>query len=192
MHILVFFGSARKQGNTAELLQMFLKGTAEGPQVTTEIIDAYTTPVAPCRDCRWCWKHPGCCIDDYAQVIYGKIEQADLIVFATPVYFHSVPAPLKTIIDRFQTYWASTVRKDRPAAVNRTGVLLLTGGAPAFPHQFTGTQMVLEGALKELNASVDGILTASATDRVPVSQQTGLLAEAFELGSRLARRQTRT
>ena len=109
MKTLVLFGAARENGQTKALLNAFL----EGLEGEVEIIDAYRMKdVAPCKDCRFCWYKKGCSIKDGMQEIYKKYEEADNIVVATPMYFHSVTGELKVLIDRFQLYWAGHVRKD--------------------------------------------------------------------------------
>ncbi len=178
MKTLAFYASARRKGNTLDLLHGFLEALDQ----EAEIIDAYRTKdIAPCIDCRYCWSSPGCSIKDGMQEIYRKTAEADLIVFASPVYFHSVPGPLKIIIDRMQTFWAGRLRGDKPKNPTKKGILLLTGGAPSFPDQFTGAELVLKGVLKDAGAELSGIVTAHTTDSIPVSSCPEVLQSARKL-----------
>lgn len=169
MNILIFFGSARKKGHTREILDLLLDKAPHDAKIT--IIDAYRREdIAPCKDCRYCWRTPGCCIQDGAQEIYESVERADVLIFATPVYFHSVTGPLKVLIDRFQTYWASSLRGDRPSRPRGKGAFLLTGGARPFTDQFLGAELVLKGVLNDLGFSFVGSVCAADTDHLQIKE----------------------
>lgn len=181
MKTLVLFGSAREKGNTKELLNTFLS-ELEGE---IEVIDAYKTKVQPCKDCRYCWNKRGCSINDGMQEIYRKVDEADNIILASPIYFHSVPGPMKIIIDRFQVYWASCLRKDHPEKNTKKGVILMVGGAPAFEEQFTAGEAVLKTLLKDFAADCIGVIAYPSTDKNPVSNNEVLKNEARNLALKL-------
>lgn len=184
MNILIFFGSARKRGHTKELLDLLVAAAPDDADI--RIIDAYRMEdIAPCRDCRYCWRNPGCSIQDGAQGIYDSIDRADVIIFATPVYFHSVTAPLKGIIDRLQTYWASSMREDRPSEPRGKGAILLTGGARPFPDQFLGATLVLNGVLSDLCFQSVGAVCASDTDHRRLIEDPEIIEEVKRLADRL-------
>lgn len=124
MKTMILEGSARRRGRTAELVE-FLRLRLPG-EVT--VVRAYDTPVSPCRDCRYCLSHPGCAVKDEMQDLYPAIEGCDNLIIASPLYFHSVPAPLKTIIDRLQPYWAATVRGGRRSDLHQAGRAAAGGG----------------------------------------------------------------
>ncbi|WP_411679357.1 flavodoxin family protein [Clostridium thailandense] len=166
MKTLIFFGSARKEGNTKEMVNIFI----DELQGDVEVIDAYRSTISPCIDCRYCWHKRGCSIKDDMQSIYKKIDEADNIVFASPMYFYNVPSPLKIIIDRLQVYWAGVLRKDRPELGAKKGAILMCGGARPFKNQFIAGEIVLKAVLKDLSAECLGIVTSSYTDKFPVSQ----------------------
>ena len=173
MKTLVLFGSARKQGETRAMLDLFLEamGSKAGD---VEIIDCYTTDVNPCTDCRYCWEHRACSIQDTMQEIYRKIDAADNIVIAAPVYFYSIPGKMKILIDRLQIYWAGTLRGDKPKINIKKGAGLLTGGAPSFPNQFIGAELVLKGVFTALSAENLGIITFPDTDKKRVNENEAL------------------
>ena len=178
MKTIVFFGSARKSGNTRALLNAFLQGS------TGDVyeVDAYRVHnISPCIDCRHCWNKRECAINDGMQDIYRKIDEADVIVLASPMYFHCVTGPIKSIIDRCQVYWAGTIRGDRPKNLIKKGAILMVGGAPSFPKQFEAGRIVLEGLLGDLGAECKGIVVASHTDVDAVAKNEAKKAEAFAL-----------
>jgi len=102
--ILVLDGSTRKQGNTAALIQKFTEG-AQANSVEVEHILAKDLNIKYCNGCLRCNLVKRCSIrdDDWAE-LSQKINDADVLVFASPIYFHYVTAPLKNIIDRFRSF----------------------------------------------------------------------------------------
>lgn len=119
---LIFYGSPRKDGVSATVLSM-LTEQLDG-EVT--VIDSYAQQVVPCDDCRGCYTHDGCVKRDMTD-IYEALEQADRLVFVTPVYNRSFPAPLKAMIDRLQCYWAKRfIRGIRPPIEKAKTALLVT------------------------------------------------------------------
>ena len=159
MKTLVFFGSARSNGTTRAMLDVFLS-KIEGE---VEEINCYKLMVEPCRDCRYCLKVNKCIIKDEMVEIYQKIDATDNFIFAAPIYCYSVPGPMKTVIDRLQVYWAALVRKDKPEKFIKKGAYLLSGGGPSFENQFTGGELVLKAALHDINANfIGGVLMDDA------------------------------
>ncbi len=160
MKTVILWGAARKKGITNKMVNSF-KSNLVGDVYE---IDCYRKNISPCVDCRGCWKEFKCSINDDMQQIYKKIDEADVVVLATPMYFHSVSGPMKSIIDRFQIYWAGYIRKDRDTYKKKKGAILMCGGAPQFENQFLGGEIVLKGVLGDINANCEGIVTISSTD----------------------------
>ncbi len=102
--ITIFNGSPRPKGNTHFLTQQFIKGANQNTNDIV-IIDAYKANVKNCGGCLRCNVLKKCSIttDDW-QKISEQILASDILVFATPIYFHHVTAPLKAIIDRFRSF----------------------------------------------------------------------------------------
>ena len=169
MNTLILYGSARKKGQTKAMLDLLLQemGTGAGD---TEVIDCYRTNVKPCIDCRHCWKARECAIQDGMQEIYAKVDAADNIIIAAPVYFNSLPGKMKVLIDRFQMFWASEVRGDKPEELSKKGAGLLVGGAPYFEKQFTGSELVIDGLFDDFRAENLGVVTFSDSDRQKVGE----------------------
>lgn len=181
MKTLVFFGSARQKGHTKEMMDLLTR-QLEGE---IEIIDCYHTSVAPCKDCRYCWHKRGCSIKDGMQAIYEKIESADNIVLASPMYFHTVTGPMKIVLDRLQVYWASHVRKDKPEVPFKKGAILMVGGAPDFEIQFNAGEQVLINVLKDLDATCEGIVTFANSDYEGLKDRPEVIEAIGSLASRL-------
>ena len=102
--ILAFNGSPRPSGNTSYLLQQFLEGAIESNAEVSEI-NPMKLDIKYCQGCLRCNILKRCSMrnDDWKETA-ASILAADVLVFATPVYFHHLPAPLKTILDRFRSF----------------------------------------------------------------------------------------
>ena len=118
MKILVLTGSPRKNGNSNTLADYFIKGAEEaGHQV--ERFDAAFENVHPCIACNKCGMNGPCVFKDDFEFVRNHIVDADVVVFATPMYYFGVSAQLKAVIDRF---YAINGQIHRP----KKAVLLMT------------------------------------------------------------------
>jgi len=102
MKVLAFNASPlMERGNTSLLLGPFLEGLRE-EDCQVELIYTCKLHLNPCLGDMACWtKTPGKCIHkDDVSTLLPKIKDADVIVFATPVYFDGMPGTLKNLIDR--------------------------------------------------------------------------------------------
>lgn len=102
--VLILSGSPRKGGNSDTLCGEFAKGALEaGNEV--EIIRVAEKNIGYCRACYACRDGGVCAIKDDMGEILQKMIDADVLVLASPVYFYSINAQLKTVIDRSVARW---------------------------------------------------------------------------------------
>ena len=102
--IIAFKGSPRVNANSSIMLDNFLQGF-DSEKTFVEIIDANDIDVSHCRGCLRCNLIKRCSNSkDEWTTLSKKILDADILVFASPVYFHHETAPLKAIIDRFRSF----------------------------------------------------------------------------------------
>jgi multimeric flavodoxin WrbA len=102
--IIAFNGSARKNGNSSHLLASFQKGV-QTTNSEMQKISAHDVNLDYCTGCLRCNIIKRCSIrGDEWNELSKKIVEADVLVFATPIYFHHVTAQLKKIIDRFRSF----------------------------------------------------------------------------------------
>lgn len=99
-NILVIEGSPRVGGNTDILSDAFIRGAEEAGH-TVEKVYLARQNIGYCVDCEACRTCSGGCVrrDDFA-ALAGRVVASDVLVFASPVYFYSVTAQLKTFFDR--------------------------------------------------------------------------------------------
>lgn len=167
MKTLIITGSPRKKGHTAEMVGFL----AERLNGEVEILSVDNRKdILPCRDCRYCWTHPECCIKDPMQEIYEKIDAADRIVFAAPVYFYNIPGSMKAVLDRLQVYWSAIIRKDQKPMTKKGGMILV-GGAPESPKQFLGAIQTIAYMLDDVRAECVGTVTMGGSDRKGLDQR---------------------
>ena len=97
--ILILSGSPRKDGNSERLCKQFMAG-AEAAGHTVEMVSLREKKVAYCVACYACRKLKKCVQKDDANEIIQKMIDADVLVLSSPVYFYSIAAQLKALIDR--------------------------------------------------------------------------------------------
>ena len=98
--IVVITGSPRKNGNSFAMTDAFIKA-AEAKGHTITWFDAALKKVGGCRACETCFSTgKACTFDDDFNTIAPAILEADVIVFTMPVYWYSIPAQIKGVIDR--------------------------------------------------------------------------------------------
>lgn len=99
-NIVVLVGSPRKSGNTEILADAFMKGAVSVGN-TVKKLCLWEKKILPCVDCKYCYRNDGQCIlQDDMKEVYEELKKADVIVFASPVYFYGFSAQLKGCIDR--------------------------------------------------------------------------------------------
>jgi len=130
LKIIAFCGSPRKGGNTEILM-----GKALGPLRETghDIIEYRLNilNIRPCQDCGGCVETGVCVLDDDMTGIIAAIRAADRIILASPIFFYSLSAQTKAMVDRCQCLWCEKYLLKKPIPPGprgRKGLLLLVGG----------------------------------------------------------------
>lgn len=102
--IVVITGSPRKNGNSFAMTDAFIQA-AEARGHTITRFDAAMKKVGGCRACETCFKtEKACSFDDDFNTIAPAILEADAVVFTMPVYWYSIPAQIKGVIDRLFSF----------------------------------------------------------------------------------------
>lgn len=99
-NVLVIQGGGRPRGNTAQLVESFVKGVTEAGH-QAEIVSLIKNEVKGCLGCNACRYGKPCIQKDGFNGLVPKIKETDLIVFASPLYFWTVSARIKAFIERF-------------------------------------------------------------------------------------------
>ena len=115
MKVLGIACSARKGGNTEILVQEALASAREAG-AETELVSVVGKNILPCDGCGTCRKTGACHIRDDMQTIYEQLKATDGVVFGSPVYFGSVSAQAKAIMDRTYLFLGDRRLKGKVAA----------------------------------------------------------------------------
>ena len=114
MKVVGIYGSPRKGGNTDILLDKALEGArSAGAEVTP--IYARKLEMGGCLECGGCDKTGKCVVKDDMREVYPLLESADVIFLASPIFFYSMSAQVKAIIDRGQAMWSRRMLEKTPA-----------------------------------------------------------------------------
>jgi putative NADPH-quinone reductase len=112
MNLVAFNGSPRKNGNTTAMLSELLRG-ARRSGASVAVYNTVDLHLRDCRGCLRCNVIKRCSLrgDDWP-LISAAILQADVLVFAAPVYFHHLPASMKRLLDRFRSFLHVQITED--------------------------------------------------------------------------------
>lgn len=110
--VLILSGSPRKDGNSDLLCSEFMRGAQESGNEVQKIF-VRSKKIVPCNACYYCRDHGGkCALNDDMSEILDAMQAADVIVMASPVYFYSIDAQMKIIIDRSLARWTNIPNKE--------------------------------------------------------------------------------
>lgn len=109
--VLVISGSPRKNGNSDQLCKAFIEGVKTAGH-SFEKISVREKQIGYCLACYACRESHQCFQNDDMQEILKKIIAADVLVLASPVYFYSINAQMKALIDRTLARWLEIKNKE--------------------------------------------------------------------------------
>lgn len=99
MKVLIVSSSPREGGNSEVLCERFAKGASEAGHEVEKVM-LRDKIIVPCNACYACMETHICAIKDDMEEVFSKLLKADVILLASPVYFYSVSAQMKAMIDR--------------------------------------------------------------------------------------------
>lgn len=187
MKIVAFNGSPRIGGNTEALLEEALKPLrATGHEVTLYALNMLD--FKPCQDCSGCLETGICIHDDAMTGMYAAIREADRIILASPIFFYSLSAQAKAMVDRCQAFWCEkyVLKKIIPAGPQgRKGLLLLVGGMKKDDARHTA-EAVAKGFFRTCSVPEHETLFYGGIDaKGDIQKHPTAFKEAFEAGQRL-------
>ncbi len=166
MNILAISGSPRKGGNTDIMVETFAKAATQKGH-SCQIVYLSEKHPNPCLACNACRNKPdGQCVQkDDMQEIYEQMCQSDMIILASPLYYFTVSAQLKTVIDRFYAPGSrgKTIKK---------AALFLDSGSPGYD----GAVYMYRHTVNFLGWEDMGVIS------IPGMKAKGAMAECPQLG----------
>lgn len=172
--VLILSGSPRKGGNSDLLCDEFMRGAQEAGH-DVEKIRVAEKKVHPCSACYFCREHGGACVhkDDMAGILQKMID-ADVLVLASPVYFYSIDAQLKAVIDRTVARWLEVRNKEFYYIVTL---------ADEDKSAVETTLACLRGYADCVNGAKEmGVIVGSGVYEPGTVKQTDAMAQAYRMG----------
>lgn len=155
MKILVLNGSPRKHGNTMKMIETFQEGAMSvGHQVN--VVNVAYQKISGCLACEYCHqKENGICVQkDDMQNIYTLLKETEMLVIASPIYYHGITGQLKCAIDRL---YAVLYPKEVVKSLKKVAMILSSGD----PDMYDGAMFSYKGDfLNYLGLKNMGVYTA--------------------------------
>jgi len=180
-NILILKGSPREKGNSSVLADQVAAG-AKSTGAKVESIYLHGLDIRACDACDLCEQGNGCVINDDMQGLYPKIEAADAIVFASPVYWFTFSAQMKLCIDRCYAYQSN----DWKEMHGKQYALILTyGDTDLYTSGGINAISTFETMCRFLNAEIAGMVYGTMSDVGDAEKQPELMEQAYKLGQKL-------
>jgi multimeric flavodoxin WrbA len=198
-NILGISTSPRRNGNSDLLLKKAIAG-AESTGANIEYLSLNDYKINPCIECNACYKKGRCVVKDDYQMILGKLLKADSLIFATPVFFMSVCAQAKMLIDRGQCLWAEkyilgtaerppqrpTDQSSQPSNDDRRAMVIAVGGSRSI-KQFECIRWTFKTYLDGFGVKyVSGLFVGKVDEFGAIKKHPTAFNEAYRLGAILA------
>lgn len=172
--VVIIATSPRKGGNSDILAEEFAKGADESGNIV-EKINLYDKTIGFCKGCLVCQKTKRCVIRDDADIIAQKMGKADIIVFATPIYYYEMCGQMKTMLDRSNPLFSSDYAfRD---------IYLLATAADDNKSAMDGAIKGLEGWIACFEkAELKGIVYGVGADEIGSVKGSQAFIKAYEMG----------
>ena len=171
MNILVLNGSPRKDGNTAIMVDEFIRGAQSSGNKVVKF-NLGELKIGPCMGCGHCKTHHGeCAQSDDMDQIRKALAVADMIVFASPVYWANFTGHMKIVMDRL---YAEGMKFHPTCAA-----LLLDSHSPGV---FAAIETIYDSICSFLNWENKGIISISGMTEIGDMRKAPEFAEVFNLG----------
>ena len=186
--ILAIYGSPRREGNTATLVNHAVEGAlSAGAEV--ERIVLRDLKMSPCLEIYGCKKDGRCVIKDDFQHVYDMLLGSQGLILGSPIFFYTVSAHTKVLIDRCQSLWVKKYWLDKVEpghwSSSRKG-LFISVGATKGKKLFDGALLTVKYFFDVLDMELHQSLLYRGLDfEGDVLQHPEYLTEAYEAGRRL-------
>lgn len=175
--VLILSGSPRKGGNSDLLCDAFMRGAQESGNEVEKVF-LRDKKIGYCMACYYCRDTgKGCAIKDDMAEILDKMLAVDVIVMASPVYFYSIDAQLKTVIDRTVAKWRDIKNKE---------FYYIVTAAEDSSHATKCTVECMRGLAECLDGSKEmGIIYGTGAYEAGAIQNTPHMEEAYQMGRKI-------
>jgi len=189
-NILAIYGSPRRKGNTASLLKRAVEGALQAGAQVEEVV-LRDLKISPCLEIYGCRKTGRCAIQDDFQGLYDRLLSCDGLMLASPIFFYTVSAHTKILMDRCQSLWVKKYWVDKnpfsPKIVKRKG-LFIAVGATRGKKLFDGALLTVRYFFDTFDAELwQSLLYRGLDFEGDIFKHPEYLQEAYSSGQALAR-----
>lgn len=186
MYVLGLNGSPRPGGNTDILLDKALEG-AGSKGAKTEKIVLNLLKFSPCQECGHRRDDGACLVEDDMQRVYQKINKAEAIILASPIFFGSLSSQTKMMIDRFQCAWrAKYISGQEVFKKKKIGAFISVEGSTRKDF-FENARAIVKNLFATINARYQEELFCPGVDaKAAILKHPDYLKKAFILGEKIA------
>jgi len=187
--IIAVYGSPRRKGNTALLTKEAVRGARDAGATVLEFV-LRDLEISPCLEIYACKKEGECAIKDDFQMLRDKLLSAKGLIIASPIFFYSVSAHTKIMMDRFQSLWVKKYWIEK-TPFNQTNIkrngLFISVGATNGKKLFDGVWLSMKYFFDTLDMAPWRALTYRGIDlEGDVKNYPEHLKEAYTSGKELA------
>ena len=187
MKVLGISTSPRIKGNSDLLLRQALAG-AESAGAGIEYVHLNNYKISPCTECNACYKTGICTVQDDYQRLLNKMLDADRLIFATPIFFMTVCAQAKMLIDRCQCLWAYkyVLKKELLTAGHDRRAMAIAVGGSGSKKQFECIKLTMKTYFDSLQVHYTANLFVNKIDALgEIEKHPTAMKEAYRLGTQL-------
>ena len=188
--IVIINGSLRAKGNT----DVIIKSLLDGAESTDAIIKQYVLRdknINDCKGCYYCYKDNHCSITDDMQEIHLEIQQSDLIILASPMYWWGVTGLMKTFIDRLYLYYP---KRNGHFVVGKKLLVIIPmnvnekqHGCKVYMSEIEPIQMIFKYIFKRLGMEIiDIVFYPALSAKGDAIKNEEYLNNSYKLGQKLA------
>ena len=172
MKIIVLNGSPRPEGNTAAMIRAYSAG-AESAGHTVTVFDVCRMNIRGCRACEYCHTKSlrTCVQQDDMQKVYPVLDDADMIILASPIYYHGFSGQLQCAINRIYA-------QGYPKKLRKAALLLSSGDKDVYDGAVFAYQ---NSFIEYLHLEDMGIFTAAGSENKSEELLTRLTAAGAAL-----------
>jgi multimeric flavodoxin WrbA len=187
MKVLGIMGSPRVGGNTDVLMDEALRGARSAGAFAEKIV-VDELEISPCAEFNGCTRDGNCVIRDDMDDIYESLDEANVIIIGSPIFFYGLPAQLKALVDRCQVFWARKyVLKQEPAKKGRKGAFIAVGATKG-ANLFDGAKLTVKCLFDAMGVDyAEELFVRSVDQKGEVKKHPTAMTDAYELGRRLAK-----
>jgi multimeric flavodoxin WrbA len=191
MRILGISGSPKREGFTNLLLDESLNGARAAGALTDKIL-LNDLSFKPCQECFLCEDADICVIPDDMAIVHAKIKEADALIVASPIYFGTITAQLKAMIDRCNSLWVAKRKLENSKRPGKTkkGAFICTAGQEKQEY-FNNARTIVKILFSTIGINYSKDIFVGGLDKLTDNspKKKNALFKSYELGLSLVKSQ---